>query len=136
MSDLDASPENSSETIAALKERTAHLEAEILQTRQSAEARLTRAELRAEAMRAGIVDLDGLKLLNTDAISIGPDGTPTDIKTHIAKFKQAKPWLFGGNSTTTTASAPASQPFKARSAMDMSDDEYNAARAFVTREVF
>ena len=136
MSDLDDTDENPIDTIKTLRERATRLEADLLQSRQEADARLARSELRAEALRAGIVDLDGLQLLDSDAIAIGSDGHPIGVASHIAKFKHAKPWLFGGHSTTTSASAPASQPIKTRLAMDMSDDEYRAARALVTRDAF
>ena len=49
------------ETIEALRQRAETLERELRETVAEAERRLIRAELKAEAVRAGMVDLDGLE---------------------------------------------------------------------------
>ncbi len=67
MTDDIAPPETLEERAAALELRLAELEA-------STRARLIRAELKAEAMRAGMVDLDGLRLLDLDAVAINDKG--------------------------------------------------------------
>ena len=56
------------EATAALEQRLAALEASLRE-------RLLRAELKAHAVRAGMVDLDGLKLLDTSALVL--NGRPS-----------------------------------------------------------
>ncbi|HEX7389410.1 MAG TPA: hypothetical protein VF286_04820, partial [Acidiphilium sp.] len=44
------------------------------QIRQDSSERLKRAELKIEAVRAGMIDLDGLKLIDFDQVALGEDG--------------------------------------------------------------
>ena len=136
MSESEILSENPADTITALLARTAQLEEQLAHSRLDAEAQIIQAELRAEAARAGIVDFEGLKLLDAKSISVGPDGRPEGIASHIANFKQAKPWLFGGRSSTHTGSPPPAQPIKPRLASEMTDEEYRIARAIAIRETF
>lgn len=92
-------------------------------------ARLVRAELKAEAIRAGMVDLDGLKLVDVAAIKVAENGEVEGAKTIMQDLKRAKPWLFGGGSSSSTAAAPPAQPPKARLATEMDHAEWQKARA-------
>ncbi len=47
-----------------LRTRAESLERRLAEIEHEAQARVVRAELKVEAVRAGIVDLDGLKLLD------------------------------------------------------------------------
>lgn len=100
---------------------------EALQT--ETEARLIRAELKAEAVRAGIVDLDGLKLLDLSTAKLNRHGEVEGAATLLAGLKREKPWLFSGHSSSSTAAPPPAAPASAKKASDMSDAEYRAARA-------
>lgn len=62
------------EMIEALRHRADTLERELRETVAEAERRLIRAELKAEAVRAGMVDLDGLKLLDLSALRLSAGG--------------------------------------------------------------
>ena len=50
--------------VAELRARAEVLERRLAETEQEARGRVLRAELKVEAVRAGMVDLDGLKLLD------------------------------------------------------------------------
>ncbi len=97
-------------------------------------ARLVQAELRTEAVRAGMVDLDGVRLLDASGLMLGPDGVEGAAEL-VARMRDAKPWLFGrgGASSSSAGRAPRAAPPKAKTAMEMSEDEWRAARAELLR---
>ncbi|MDE1897190.1 MAG: hypothetical protein KGH91_08955 [Rhodospirillales bacterium] len=105
-------------------------EAALEQAGAEAKARIIRAELKAEAVKAGMVDLDGLKLIEASALQVNEDGEVEDAPAVLAKLKRAKPWLFGGGkSSSSTSSAPKPEPLRQRMASEMSRDEWLSARA-------
>ena len=122
--------EESNEDPAA---RIAALEARLAEVAADANARVLRAELRAEAVRAGMVDLDGLKLVDTAALTLGADGAVAGAAELMRDMRRAKPWLFHGGSSSSTAAAPAVQPPRQKLATEMSEDEWRAARAELLR---
>ncbi|MGC9268989.1 hypothetical protein [Acidiphilium sp.] len=95
--------------------------------------KLKRAELKIEAVRAGMVDLDGLKLIDFDKIVLAEDGSVPDAPAVMTKLKREKPWLFGGASSSSTAAVPRAEPARARHARDLSEAEWRAARAEMLR---
>lgn len=95
---------------------------------------LKRAELAVEAVRAGMVDLDGLKLVDTAALSVDENGGVVDAAGVIAKLKRAKPWLFGGASSSSALAAPRAEAPRHRHAREMSEEEWRAARAALLRK--
>lgn len=113
--------------------RSAALEQELAETRSSGEARLLRAELKAEAVRAGIIDLDGLKLLDTSALKLMPDGSLPNAAEVLAQFKRDKPWMFAKPNSSNPGLAPAAEQPKVRVAKDMSHTEWQAARERLIR---
>jgi hypothetical protein len=128
-------PASDAETFDALRARAAELEQQVRSLSEQARTNLVMSELKAEAIRSGMVDLDGLKLLDTSAVTIGDRGEVTGAATAMDRFRRAKPWLFGGASSTTTAVPPPSQPPRAKKATDMTPEEYRAARAALVRRV-
>ena len=89
----------------------------IAATRNEATGRVIRSELKAHALRAGIIDLDGLRLADASALSLNDDGLVVGAEALIESLRQDKPYLFAdarvGISTGTTgqiqrAPAPAS----------------------------
>lgn len=97
-------------------------------------ARLVQAELRTEAVRAGMVDLDGVRLIDASGLQLGPDGVEGAAEL-VARMRDAKPWLFGrgGTSSSSAGRAPRAAPPKAKTAMEMSEEEWRAARAELLR---
>ena len=103
-------------------------------------AALLRVGLRAEAVRAGMVDLDGLKLVDTSGLEPDEHGEIGGAPALMAAMKRAKPWLFGlsaaaGGSTSSAVVAPPAQAPKQRRAQDMTYDEWQAARAELLRRL-
>ena len=99
-------------------------------------ARLVQAELRTEALRAGIVDLDGVRLIDPGTVRLTEAGGLEGGAALMARLRQDKPWLFGragGGSSSSGAAAPSAAPAAPRSAMDMGVDEWRAARAELLR---
>ena len=95
-------------------------------------ARLVQAELKAEAIRAGMVDLDGVKLIEAAAVKVNEAGELVDGAGLMKALRAAKPWLFGGSSSSA-AVAPRAEPLRAKTAMQMSVDEWKLARAELLR---
>jgi hypothetical protein len=109
-------------------------EAALGKVRADADARLIRAELKAEAIRAGMVDLDGLKLLDIADVQINEHGDIPDAAARLAKLKRAKPWLFGGAvSSSAAANPPRPEPPRTRHANELSHEEWLVARAALVR---
>ncbi|MCB8880404.1 hypothetical protein ACELLULO517_09185 [Acidisoma cellulosilytica] len=128
-------PETQPDSVEALKARAAALEEQIRTLSEQARSNLVLSELKAEAMRAGMVDLDGLKLLDASSLAIGEQGEVAGAAALMDRFRRQKPWLFGQVSTTTTAVPPAPQPPRMKQATDMTRDEYRAARAAILRRI-
>lgn len=95
---------------------------------------LKRAELAVEAVRAGMIDLDGLKLVDTASLLMDENGAVPDPAAIISKLKRAKPWLFGTASSSSTSAAPRAETPKQRHAREMSEAEWRAARAALLRK--
>jgi hypothetical protein len=106
---------------------------ELARLRGDFEARLVIANLRTEGVRAGIVDLDGLKLIDLSTIRLGDDDKVIGVRKIMDDLRRDKPWLFPGVSSSSTTLPPASQPVRQKTALEMSDEEYIAARAAITR---
>jgi hypothetical protein len=111
-------------------------DSEIARLRNDYQSRLIVANLRTEAVRAGMVDLDGLKLIDMSGVRLGDDDTVAGGRKIMEDLRRNKPWLFGSGSSSSASAAPASQPVRQKSALEMSDDEYASARAVLTRQQF
>lgn len=119
LSDGDVAPEANEANHAA----------EIAKLRTDYQARLVAANLRTEAVRAGMIDLDGLKLIDLSGVQLDPEDKVVGSRQIMDDLRRKKPWLFGGSSSSSGAVAPVSQPVRHKSALDMTDEEYKAARA-------
>lgn len=128
-------PPPETETLDTLRARTTELEQQVRSLSEQARANQLMAELKTEAIRAGMIDLDGLKLLDTTALSVNERGEVVGVDALMDRFRRVKPWLFSVASSATTAVPPPSQPPRAKQAKDMTQDEYRAARAALTRRV-
>lgn len=132
MSESQASKEPE-ETIEGLRARTAELARALAEAETKAQERLLRAELKAEAVKAGMIDLDGLKLIDTDNLRLNEAGEVEGAAVLMARFKREKPWLFSGASSSTAAAAPQVSPPRAKYATEMTEAEWRAARAELLR---
>lgn len=95
-------------------------------------ARLLQAELRTEAARAGMVDLDGVKLIEAGSVKVDAGGGLVDGAALMAALRVSKPYLFG-RSSSSGAVAPRAEPPRAKTAMEMTVEEWRAARAELLR---
>jgi hypothetical protein len=109
---------------------------EIVKLREEFQSRLVVANLRTEAVRAGMIDLDGLRLIDLSAVRLGNDDKVIGGRKLMDDLRRTKPWLFGVASSSSAAIAPASQPVRQKTALEMTDEEYTAARAAVTKYQF
>ena len=117
------------EVAQPIEERAAELEKRLQEIEVTTATRLIRAELKMEAIRAGMVDLDGLKLVDSSSVKIGDDGDVLGATALMIQLRRAKPWLFGGSSSSSAAAAPPAQAPEGRLATKMSYDEWRLARS-------
>jgi hypothetical protein len=118
---------------ADLRARLDKLERDSQESRRLNERRVVLAELKVEAMRANMIDLDGLQFLDMSQISLGEEGGVADGPEVIGRLKRAKPWLFATPSSSSIAKVPPSGPTRQKLARDMSDEEYRIARASIIK---
>jgi hypothetical protein len=104
-------------------------DAKVKATNSAADARVIRAELKALAVAAGMVDLDGLKLADLTTVKINKDGEVEGAAELMEALKKAKPYLFGTATTSSTTKPPTSEKPKLKLATEMNDEEYAAAKA-------
>lgn len=100
------------------------------------EARLIRAELKAHAVAAGIVDLEGLKLIDVAGLKLNEAGEIEGAAELMAKVKEAKPWLFKAEkqSSSNTQKPPDKGDDGKKKATEMDTKEYAAAKAKALKE--
>jgi hypothetical protein len=118
---------------ADLRTRLEKLERESQENRRLNEKRVVLAELKVEALRANIIDLDGLHFLDLNQVRLSDDGNVADGAELIERLKRAKPWLFANPSSSSIAHVPPSGPTRQKLAKDMSDEEYRIARANIIK---
>lgn len=116
-----------------LRARLDRLERDSQENRRQTEQRVILAELKVEAMRADMIDLDGLQFLDMTQVHLGEDGGVDGGAELISRLKRAKPWLFSVPSSSSVAKVPPSSPTRQKLAKDMSDDEYRIARANIIK---
>lgn len=133
MSDLIPDETPPQEMLEALRRQTDALQQELETLRGKARHNAMMADLRVAAVKAGMIDLDGIKLLDLTTVRTTDEGEIPDASQVMASLKHTKPWLFGSWSTSSPKEAPPSQPLQQKQAMEMSDDEYQAARALILK---
>lgn len=109
---------------------------EIVRLRGDFQSRLIVANLRTEAVRAGMIDLDGLRMIDLSGVHLGNDDKVVGGRKLMDDLRRTKPWLFGVASSSSAAVAPASQPVRQKTALEMTDEEYAVARNAVTKYQF
>ncbi len=118
------------------QQQTQPVDDQFAKLRAEYESRLVAANLRTEAVKAGMIDLDGLKLVDLSSVTLDANDKIVDGRKIMDGLRREKPWLFGATSSSSAALAPASQPVRQKTALEMSDEEYAAARAALTRHRF
>jgi hypothetical protein len=133
MSDDNLVQGSAHDPLAELRARAELLERQLAEVQQRTEAQLVRAELKAEAIRAGIIDLDGLKLIDLSEVKLTEDGEVEGAPALLTRLKKAKPWLFSAASLSSIAMPPPSQAPRQKLATEMTDAEYRSAREVLLR---
>lgn len=98
-------------------------DAKVQEATTKANERIIRAELKAEAIKAGMVDLDGLKLADLSSVKLDEKGEVIGAADLMKSLKESKPYLFGAVSSTTQIEVKPPKkedpkPFDARTATD------------------
>ncbi len=103
-------------------------DAKVGEAQKVADQRIIRAELKTAALKAGMVDLDGLKLADLTAIKLDEKGEVVGAEELMKSLKEAKPYLFGAPATTTTTTtiAPKKEPAKPFDARKATPEEVSA----------
>lgn len=99
---------------------------------RAAEERLMRAELKAAAIKNGLVDLDVLKLADISALKLNEHGEVEGVDKFFEDFKKSKPHFFGTAAGNTSAPGTKPAPKAGNEPVDvtkMSKDEYAAYKA-------
>ena len=115
--------------MAELRARADMLERQLTELQRQTEGRLVRAELKSEAVRAGMVDLDGLRLIDVPALKLNERGEVEGAAGVMQDLRRSKPWLFGGVGTVLLQLRPLRRPRlppKQKLATEMTDAEYRA----------
>lgn len=96
---------------------------------KTANDRIVRAELKAHAIKAGMIDLDGLKLADLSSVKLDDKGEVVGAEALMESLKKSKPYLFGTQSSSTKAGDPPPPSSGGKkSALEMSDEEYRKSR--------
>jgi hypothetical protein len=110
-------------------DRIAELEARLAEFETQATQRLVQADLKTHAIRAGMIDLDGLKLLDSSKLKLDPKGEVENAATIMAELKRNKPYLFQPATTSSTSPTPPTTQPTAKRATEMTHAEWQSARA-------
>lgn len=137
MTDETPTPPETADPAAELARLRAELEE--MRSRLAAETERHRresleAELRLAALRAGMIDPDGVKLIDPAPLLESAD-RPRAVAAAMERLRTSKPWLFGTTATTPPHPAPAPEPPRPRHARDMSREEYERAKAELLRRL-
>lgn len=116
------------ELTAATKKANDEAAAKIAEAKTLADQRIIRAELKAEAIKAGMIDLDDLRLADLSKITLDEKGEVQGADGLMVKLKETKPYLFKAVSTTSTKEPPKPGDIKPKKAQDMTEEEYAIAR--------
>jgi hypothetical protein len=120
---MDDTLENEQVLTIQDKQQTHLAENEVSQLHADYQSRLVAANLRTEAVRAGMIDLDGLKLIDLSSVVLDASDKVVGGRKLMEDLRRDKPWLFGTASSSSAAVAPASQPVRTSSKEDCAGDD-------------
>lgn len=133
MDDVEDVVPTPAEELEALRARTQALEQALREAQEGARERLVQAELKTAAVRAGMVDLDGLKLVDRSQVVVNEAGELDGGTELMDRLRRDKPWLFAQASSSSRAAAPPSEPARRKLATEMTLEEWRAARTEMLR---
>ena len=116
----------------AVADAQAKLDERIVEMEERAKARVLKSELKAAAVRAGVVDFDDLFVImqkDLKKVEYNDDGDIANANEMIAEVKKTKAHLFTGVNTSSTTTAPQARPHVVdKPALQMSKDDYDRAK--------
>lgn len=117
------------EAADAAKKAQDEADAKTKEAETKANERIIRAELKAEAIKAGMVDLDGLKLADLSTVKLNEAGEVEGAAELMEALKKSKPFLFGSTSSTSnTGKPPEKKEDTPKKATEMDDKEWAEQR--------
>ena len=113
----------------------AEADAAVAAANTTADERIIRAELRTVAIKAGMTDLDGLKMADLSSVKLNEAGEVEGADALMTALKESKPYLFGKSPTGTsnTDLPPNPTPPGAKPLKEMTKAEYDAAKKAAIR---
>lgn len=105
-------------------------ESKVKEATAAAEQRIIRAEMKAAAIKAGMVDLDGLKLADLSTVKLNDKGEVEGADELMKALKEAKPYLFSTTQSTsqTSKAPPKKDDSKPKTAKEMTAEEWAAEK--------
>lgn len=127
----DEAARKAEEAARALEAAKAETEQRIAAAQAAADQRIIRAELKAEAVKAGMIDLDGLKLADLSKVKLSESGDVEGADALITALKEAKPYLFAHQGTTSSTHTPPKPGDQGKKVSEMTAEEYAAHKRSV-----
>lgn len=115
------------EAAEAAKKAAEEATGKIEEASKSAQLRIIKAELKAFAVKAGIVDLDGLAFIDMTKVKLSDAGEIEGADEAIDALRKAKPYLFT-KTTSSTERAPKSDPAPPKKVTELNEAEYRAEK--------
>ena len=112
------------EAVEAAKKAQEEAIAKIQEADQHAAQRIIKAELKAHAIKAGIVDLDALALADLSGVKLNDNGEIEGAEAALEALKKSKPYLFA--QTTASTQQPPKGDQQKTTARDLSDADLRA----------
>lgn len=100
---------------------------------KAADDRVLRAELKAVALKHGVVDMDALKLLDLSKVKLLENGDLEGADELFEAAKKAKPYLFAAPTVGTTLKSPVPKNGEPADVRKLTSVEYAAAKKEATR---
>jgi hypothetical protein len=98
----------------------------IKEANTAADQRVIRAELKAAAVKAGMTDMDFLKIADISKVKLGDDGEVIGADELMESLKKSKPHWFGTASTSSTHEKPNPGAQKVKKVSEMTPEERKA----------
>lgn len=115
------------EAAEAAKKAAEEATGKIEEASKSAQLRIIKAELKAFAVKAGIVDLDGLAFIDMAKVKLTDAGEIEGADEAIDALRKAKPYLFT-KTTASTERAPPKTPTEHKKVTELSEADYRAEK--------
>jgi hypothetical protein len=111
----------------AAKKAAEEATGKIEEASKSAQLRIIKAELKAFAVKAGIVDLDGLAFIDMTKVKLSDAGEIEGADEAIDALRKAKPYLFT-KTTASTTKVPEKTSTESKKVTELPEAEYRAER--------